>query len=1150
MINDLILRVTYNGVVTDLDVDGDVPLRLDISQVINQEIGQVYGIASQNFNLPGSAKNNKFFNHAYDQAAIDIPGFYNTVDCSVIRNGETLLQGQLQLIQVITSEEGFITYEVLITDSAVEFNAALGDKLLKNADFSAYDHTLTSGSIISSWTTPISGAVFYPLADYGADEFSTYPFEPIINLSGNSNASGSIDNINTPMAVYQFLPAIKVNKVIDAICKQAGFAYTSSFLDSTDFDNIYMLPKSKEDLGIVGEVQENTLQTSMSANQDASITGPQGIPYFTQSFISFDSEINDPGNNYNPTTYEYTAPYDGAYFIDANVILDYDVGFQGSATVAIALNGPEGDVAQANFVVADGNPPYTGTFNMGLNRRVELTKGNTYKMQFETNITDHDDPGSSWDLTLTLKSGSTFDIPRALSIYDDAPVNMALQFDSEFKSIDVFKGILEHFNLVAYVEPGQNKVIKIEQIDDWLRAGGQKDWTQKYNTAKRIAINHTVDEQPKTLLFQQAEDSDRFSKLTQESEPNFQYGTLRTISDSNVTTGETEIGKYFAPVVLASAIEYGGTNFSGVATLNIGDSNLVLPHLYKYENNERKSFKFKPRIGYRVTPQVPSSATNNTIYIGNSGSAQAVTGLYGTISNINSLPAVPSVSKDLHFNSTYPSYVPDSFKINSGSNNYTNYWKTYVDSLYWDEAKKVTLDLFFEEYEYQDIKLNDKIFIGDNAYRINKIKGFNLTRRDVVTVELLKEFPAYFPTVEAGDVVCPTVSITDVNADAGGSNWLLTGSVDTTGSDGAPIRGFVWLTGSGTPDINNNFVTASGAGIGTFYASIPLDGCEEYVFRAFASSSNCLVYSTNEEDICYGNDDLNVFTHAPSLITSESFVMSGSVTGTDTEYLVERGFVYSTTNFNMFPGDAGATTLPVPPHVVGQYSASLSGLDSETTYYYRAYISKSCCGDSSEVGTLLSASTLTNAACPEVSTYPIYNITTSSFGMSGSVDSVGTNPIVERGFVYSSTDSTPTIGEPGVLKQVAPLGTNPGHFSGSVTGWNDNTNIYVRAYASSSGCEEYGDTVSGSTLQAFYPVTLEYGSVDCATVCANYGSNPSGTFYVDVGSGGSGVFAISTKIYTDAAGTTPAPANFYTDGTDCRPADGVGNLGTTTGCGP
>ena len=64
------------------------------------------------------------------------------------------------------------------------------------------------------------------------------------------------------MAVYQFLPAVKAKEVISSICQQAGFNYSSSFLDSSDFDNIYMLTKAKEDLGIVGEIQENTLQTN------------------------------------------------------------------------------------------------------------------------------------------------------------------------------------------------------------------------------------------------------------------------------------------------------------------------------------------------------------------------------------------------------------------------------------------------------------------------------------------------------------------------------------------------------------------------------------------------------------------------------------------------------------------------------------------------------------------------------------------------------------------------------------------------------------------------------------------------------------------------------------------------------------------------
>jgi hypothetical protein len=82
-----------------------------------------------------------------------------------------------------------------------------------------------------------------------------------------------------------------------------------------------------------------------------------------------------------------------------------------------------------------------------------------------------------------------------------------------------------------------------------------------------------------------------------------------------------------------------------------------------------------------------------------------------------------------------------------------------------------------------------------------------------------------------------------------------------------------------------------------------------------------------------------------------------------------------------------------------------------------------------------------------------------------------------------------------------------------------------------------------------YPVDLEYGSISCASVCSNYPGGNSGTFYVDVGSAQSGgVFAISSKIYTDSAGNNPAPAYFYTDGTDCRPVSGQGDLGVTTGC--
>jgi len=176
----------------------------------------------------------------------------------------------------------------------------------------------------------------------------------------------------------------------------------------------------------------------------------------------------------------------------------------------------------------------------------------------------------------------------------------------------------------------------------------------------------------------------------------------------------------------------------------------------------------------------------------------------------------------------------------------------------------------------------------------------------------------------------------------------------------------------------------------------------------------------------------------------------------------------------------------------------------------------------------------------------MFDITTSSFGLSGSLTSTGGATIVEKGFVYSTSDSTPTVGEGATKVLVGPY--TAGQYDTIVSGANDGVTYYARAYVSSSGCEEYGDTVSGSTPTEYYAVTLEYGSVSREVVCANFGSNPSGTFYVDVGSPGSGVFAISSFIYLDPLGANPAPAYFYTDGTDVRDADGSGNLGATSGC--
>ena len=102
--NDLILRVFYDNAWNDLDIDSNIPLRLNISTVENTDIGQIFGVGSQEFVLPGTRANNKFFSGAFKVGAVDVPAIYQAVDAQVLYNGEMLLEGEMQLLEIITDE--------------------------------------------------------------------------------------------------------------------------------------------------------------------------------------------------------------------------------------------------------------------------------------------------------------------------------------------------------------------------------------------------------------------------------------------------------------------------------------------------------------------------------------------------------------------------------------------------------------------------------------------------------------------------------------------------------------------------------------------------------------------------------------------------------------------------------------------------------------------------------------------------------------------------------------------------------------------------------------------------------------------------------------------------------------------------------------
>jgi len=739
MINDIILRVTYEGTVYDLDVTADVPIRMDMSTVESQEFGKLFGVGSQTFNLPGTSNNNKFFNHAYSVTAEDIPAFYNTLPVSVILSGETILLGRLQLLEVITSAEGFITYDVQVTDTVVQFEEALDGLLVRDADWSSYDHTFTSQSIIDSWDDNVlSGSVFYPLAEYGGQTVDN-------GLSYATFASGSDYNLPTtvawdvglhPYEPIQFLPAIKAKDVLTTIFDQVGYRYTGSFTETDDFNQIYILPKGQDSLG---PVVNPDLVATFEANEPI---GGQSIPNtsFANLQVSASNEVSDPQGQYTAATSHYTTTATGDYIFRGDVTFpNPTIGNLDQVTYTLTL--VKGIYPSSAAVIDLARITTNALLGPA---EISLAVGGKHALNAGDDVWLYLESSGGGDVELV--SNSNFACTDAPPSVIGTTIDMGLQFQADTKSTDLLKGLIQQFNLVMIPETNNSSTIVIETFDTWIRSGEFKDWTEKYNTAERISINHTVDELSKETFLKNADDVDRFSKQTIDNQPNDQFGTLRLLADNNISVGTDTVGDFFAPVILSGPFDINFTPAMENAQSQKFDfdidvnNNTVIPHLYRLENKQLRSYAFRPRIGYKVknTVQYPY-----VINIGEIDNETAISGSYATLSNVAALPVVSGSTNDLLFNNTYTPYTDVGFNFGQSKTNYENYWKTYYSSLYWNNAVRVTLDLFFEPYEFQQIKLNDRIIINNVAYRINKIKGFNLTRRDIVTVELLRLYPSY-----------------------------------------------------------------------------------------------------------------------------------------------------------------------------------------------------------------------------------------------------------------------------------------------------------------------------------------------------------------------------------------------------------------------
>ena len=772
----------------NLDVLQEAQLLVDVSKIESQDIGQVFGISSQQFLLPGTDNNNQFFGNMFDIGVEGTVALQHSIYASVFVSEQAIFEGRLVVEDILKDDKGYVMYRATIVDEFVDFKLRIEDLRMRDLDMSAFDHQFNYGNLTGSWDLNTAGGnVVYPLVDYG------YNSTTVVDYGGRGQTA--FTNNNTPMPLDYWKPALKVKAVIDAVFNTVDYQYSSSFIEGDYFDKLYMLTTPDEQQGIPTQnPQDYHFEANFSGSTQTVADGGDVV-------VKFANELYDNGNNYNPVTGVFRIPADGNYYFAANAMVTWASPPGGTnlhrATARIEVNG----VPQVS------NPFYSTTTNGFLNvgqTLNNLSTGDevTITLRNDTvdNINGNVVTGDSLEIggpngQVSFFSGQSFGALFA------AQVDAALMFNPDLKVIDFLTDIITKFNLVVEPKKDNRKVLIMEPFNDWRESGAVKDWSVKVDNSVRKAIEGTMADNEEFVNFKDAEDNDFFNQYHLKTEGQVFGEALYVEGNSDLTRGTKDIeGEFFAPTPL---FPIGGGQ---------GDE---VPHIYTQENvlgaYEGEPFDFKPRLfhynglkDFRYVNASSGSANAAVSQISwahkgywledDSGVPQAIT-QYPHFAHyeVDDDPAIIypsegiiynySSSRDLNWNNSNQRYFNNLYDLANGVPQTVNfvkrdavyeYWAEYLNHLYHPDTKTVTLNIKFDPTDLPDIQLNDKIWIDGHYYRINNIKGVNLIDPKSTEVELItapiRQFK--FPVRRIYDIEGPSgnVGFNDITLDDGSIN--------------------------------------------------------------------------------------------------------------------------------------------------------------------------------------------------------------------------------------------------------------------------------------------------------------------------------------------------------------------------------------------
>jgi hypothetical protein len=760
---------TETGVVYEdenLDLYTDIPIKINKSFAELQDISKRNSDFSIGLQLPGSKKNNAFFESYFN---VDVDTLYFNpllrVPSTVLINDEVYFDGYLKLnkISVLDSK---VEYDVTLFSTIGDLFGKIGNNLLKDLPFDnptmLFNHVFDIGSIYGSWnnngfdydgdpkhymypithngynysgdTVLLSGSTYSSITGQTRLYSTTSPISGFTSLAtmyaagvqpyrSNSPTTGLYDN--------QLKPSLNIWAIIQLMFKTYGYTIKSDFMNTPWMKGLYMY----------GYFNSDATKFSYVTNPSLFSGNTQAVT-LTETFVDV---LEGPPCNNIKTTRTYTIKVvnskTGVPEISTQpyaICLDYALFPCSGGTVPYAVNlvipssstGTTYSWVSNRFIPCPSSCALEYTQNYGLN-------------QSNSNISVY----------------QVSNAPQVIGIKDGDYVNFNLIINDQLKQIDILSSIAKKFNLLFIPDPEVQNQIIIEPYQYYVGTGQIYDWTDKLSYDKGWSVQPALNFVESEIILTDLEDGDDGNKQFKERN-NRIYGQNFVFNQTDFKSTTKKIETIFSPQVMRRWDATSGNTVSIPLGINYVSSN-------SQENSggsekvkwAYKGVKTKPKLFYYLGNRNAFLNTLGKVYNTSSYRTFNFQILASDGTNFGDATDVPVISN------TMPLGNPDDNKINNdsicilfnseqptdvgvetfdGVNSYTEqdmynlFYENRINNLYNPNTRFLSGYFWLKQSDIKNLTPKDIIKIKEQYFSWNKISGFNMTNPELTQVELVQ----------------------------------------------------------------------------------------------------------------------------------------------------------------------------------------------------------------------------------------------------------------------------------------------------------------------------------------------------------------------------------------------------------------------------